>query len=83
MKRMILAAALALTLPLSTAWAADIQGKVKQIEMKQRVMTLEDGTKLYWTDSMTVTEIKQGSAVKATYEVRDGQFVLTNITVVE
>ena len=82
MKRLILAMAL-LLVPLSGAWAMDMEGKVKQIEVNQRVMTLDDGTKLYWTDSVTVKEIKQGAQVKATYEEKDGKFVLTNIQVVK
>jgi hypothetical protein len=72
-----------LALPLAGAWAADMEGQVKQIEVNQRVITREDGTKLYWTDSMTVKEIKQGAQVKATYEEKDGTFVLTNIQIVK
>ena len=83
MKKLILAVAMALALPVAGAWAADMEGKVKQIEVNQRVLTLEDGTKLYWTDSVTVKEIKQGAQVKATYEEKDGKFVLTNIQIVK
>ena len=83
MKKLMLAVALVLALPVAGAWAGDMEGKVKQIEVNQRVITLEDGTKLYWTDSVTVKEIKQGAAVKATYEEKDGKFVLTNIQIVK
>ena len=83
MKTLILAVAMALALPVAGAWAGDREGKVKQIEVNQRVLTLEDGTKLYWTDSVTVKEIKQGAQVKATYEEKDGKFVLTNIQIVK
>ena len=54
MKKLILAVAMALALPVAGAWAGDMEGKVKQIEVNQRVLTLEDGTKLYWTDIVTV-----------------------------
>ena len=83
MKKLILAVAMALALPVAGAWAGDMEGKVKQIEVNQRVLTLEDGTKLSWTDSVTVKEIKQGAQVKATYEEKDGKFVLTNIQIVK
>jgi Cu/Ag efflux protein CusF len=83
MKKLILAVAMVLALPVASAWAGDMEGKVKQIEINQRVLTLEDGTKLYWTDSVTVKEIKQGAQVKATYEEKDGKFVLTNIQIVK
>ena len=83
MKKLILAVVMALALPVAGAWAGDMEGKVKQIEVNQRVLTLEDGTKLYWTDSVTVKEIKQGAQVKATYEEKDGKFVLTNIQIVK
>ena len=83
MKRLILAAAIALVFPVASASAAEIQGRVQRIEVNKRVMTLQDGTKLYWTEGVTVTEVQEGAMVKATYEERKGQFVLTNITVVE
>ena len=83
MKRLILAAAIALMFPVASASAADIQGKVQRIEVDQRVMTLQGGTKLYWTEGVTVTEVQEGAIVKATYEERNGRFVLTHITVVE
>lgn len=86
MKRAILAATLAFVVMLSAglAAAADMQGTIKTIEVKQKILTLEDGTKLYWTDNATVTEsVKSGAKVTATYEEKDGRLVLTKIVVVQ
>jgi hypothetical protein len=64
--------------------AHDLQGKVKSIEVNQRVLTLEDATELYWTDTVTVTEsVRSGALVKATYEERGGRFMLTRLEVLQ
>jgi len=86
MKRMILAATLALVVVASAGLAAagDMEGKIKTIEVNQKVLTLEDGTQLYWTDSVTVTEaVQSGALVRATYEEQDGRFMLTRIEVLQ
>jgi hypothetical protein len=86
MKRMILAATLALAVlgAAGPTAAADVEGKIKSVEVNQRVLTLEDGTQLYWTESVTVTEaVKSGALVRATYEDQGGQFVLTSLEVLE
>jgi Protein of unknown function (DUF1344) len=64
--------------------AGDMEGKIKTIEVNQKVLTLEDGTQLYWTDSITVTEaVQSGALVRATYEDQGGRFMLTRIEVLE
>jgi hypothetical protein len=89
MKRTILAGMLALVVALSAGAGAagnahDLQGKVKSIEVNQRVLTLEDATELYWTDTVTVTEsVLSGALVKATYEERGGRFMLTRLEVLQ
>jgi hypothetical protein len=87
MKRALVAAVLALAVTFtagSVVWAADMQGQVKTIQVNERVMTLSDGTKLYWTESITVSQdIKEGTMVKATYEPQGDRFVLTKIEVVK
>jgi Cu/Ag efflux protein CusF len=67
----------------TAAWAADMEGTVKIIKINERVMTLSDGTQLYWTDKVQVQNIKEGTKVKATYEPQDGRLVLTKIEVVK
>ena len=86
MKRIIVAATLALVVVASAGLAAagDMEGKIKTIEVNQKVLTLEDGTQLYWTDSVTVTEaVQSGALVRATYEEQDGRFMLTRIEVLQ
>ena len=39
----------------SVASAADMQGAFKTIQVKERVLTLSDGTQLHWTESVTVS----------------------------
>ena len=86
MKRVVIAVVLSLFVAMAGgAWAQDVQGTVKVIEVKERVMTLDDGTKLFWTETITLApEIKAGSKVKASYEAQaDGKLVLKKIEVVK
>jgi Cu/Ag efflux protein CusF len=78
----VLAAAVAFTAG-TAAWAADMEGTVKIIKINERVMTLSDGTQLYWTDKVQVQDIKEGTKIKATYEPQDGKLVLTKLEVVK
>jgi len=87
MKRAVIAAVLALLVAVvaGEAWAQDVSGTVKVIQIKERVMTLDDGTKLFWTETQTMSpEIKPGAKVKATYEQgQDGKYLLKEIEVVK
>lgn len=86
MKRMVVAVMLSLFVVLmgGSVWADDVSGTVKVIETKERVMTLSDGTKLYWTETTTVApEIKPDAKVRATYESKDGKLLLQKIEVVK
>ena len=85
MRRIILAGTLVLTVFVSTGLAAadDVQGRVKAIEKTQKVITLDNGTKLFWTDDVpTADQLQSGDLVKARYEQRGGRFVLTEIEIV-
>ena len=88
MKRMIVAIAVVLalfaTVVAGSVWANDVAGTVKVIQVQERVLTLDDGTQLYWTEQIQVApEIKTGSKVKATYEAKDGRMMLKKIEVVK
>src|SRR5207245_4544249 len=85
MKLTILAGTLALTVLLSAGVAAanDVQGRVKAIEMTQKVITLDNGTKLFWTDDIHIADqLQSRDLVKARYVERGGRLVLTEIEIV-
>ena len=83
--RKIVGVALAFTLALSlTAAAADtLEGKVQSIDQGDRVLVLEDGTKVWLAEGLGMDQIKEGATVKASYEMRDGKPVATSIDVSE
>jgi Cu/Ag efflux protein CusF len=60
-----------------------VQGRVKAIEMTQKVITLDNGTRLFWTDDIPIAEqIQSGDLVKVRFEERGGRLVLTDIEIV-
>lgn len=63
------------------ALAADVQGKVKAVDQNGKSVTLEDGTKLMIPATVKVDKkaIKPGANVKASFEEKDGQKVVTSI----
>jgi uncharacterized protein DUF1344 len=81
--RKIFGITLALLLALSIgAWAADmIEGKIQSVDTSDRVFTLEDGTKVWVAEGLPIEKLKEGAQVKASYEVRDGKNVATDIEV--
>jgi ferric-dicitrate binding protein FerR (iron transport regulator) len=87
MKRALVAVAVALAVAFTAGagvWAADKEGMVKTIQVNERVLTLSDGTQLYWTESVQVSQdIKEGTKVLVTYEPKDGKMVLTKIEIVK
>jgi len=71
--------ALVLVAPL--AWAAEIEGKVTAVDAAG--ITLEDGTQLTIPPTVRFERmaVKPGATVKASYEEKDGQKVVTRIQV--
>jgi hypothetical protein len=85
MKLMIVVSALTLAVSLSTGLASahDVLGRVKAVELTQKVMTLEDGTRLYWTDALPIVgKIRSGDLVRVRYQERGGRLVLTEVEIV-
>ena len=78
-----LVVAVALTLPVSAAWAGDVEGKVTKWEQTTRTITLEDGTQFWITDTVKTETIKEGDRAKVTYEDRDGKKWVTIYEVVK
>jgi uncharacterized protein DUF1344 len=79
-KALGIAVALLLVLSAVTVWAADIEGKVQRVDSTDRVIVLEDGTKLWGAEGLAMDNLKEGAKVKASYEERDGKNVMTSIT---
>jgi Cu/Ag efflux protein CusF len=65
------------------AAAKTIEGKVMTVDPTGKSLTLDDGTKLTIPESAKFSraDLKPGAAVKAAYEERDGQKILTNLEV--
>src|SRR5215813_11601861 len=65
------------------AGAKTIEGKVMAVDPSGKSVTLDDGTKLMIPESVKVskTDLKPGAAVKAAYEEKDGQKVLTHLEI--
>jgi Protein of unknown function (DUF1344) len=65
------------------AAAKTIEGKVMTVDPAGTSLTLDDGTKLTIPESVKFSraDLKPGAAVKAAYEEKDGQKILTNLEV--
>lgn len=80
-KVLVIAVALLLVLSVAGAWAGEIQGKIQNVNPADRMFVLEDGTRLWVAEGLSVDTLKEGVSVKATFEERDGKKVVTNFEV--
>ena len=78
---MAIAMALMLTLGAVGAWAEQVQGKVQTVDSSERTIVLEDGTKIWVAEGVSMDNVKEGTAVKASYEERDGKKIATSLEV--
>jgi hypothetical protein len=83
MKKVLSVVALAVMLAAGAAGAAEIEGKIQTIDAGDRVFVLEDGTKLWVAEGLSMDSLKEGAKVKASYEERDGKNVTTSFDVSE
>lgn len=82
--RKMLGVTLALLFVLSVAaWAGEIEGKIQSVDPGDRVIVLEDGTKVWVAEGLSMDNLKPGATVKAMYEERDGKNVATQFEVSE
>jgi Cu/Ag efflux protein CusF len=59
-----------------------IEGQVMAVDPAGKSLTLQDGTKLTIPETVKVqTDLKPGAKVKAAYQEKDGQKILTNLEV--
>ena len=61
------------------ALSAEVQGKVRTIDAGDRVVTLEDGTRITIPDGIAIDMLKEGAEVTVSYEERDGKNQATNV----
>jgi Cu/Ag efflux protein CusF len=74
----------ALSVALSgAAFAADVQGKIKSVDASEKSFTLEDGTKVWIGEGVSIEKLKEGSDVQASYEEKDGKNMATSVEVKE
>lgn len=82
MKRLIgIVIAVLLALSAGGALAEEIQGKIQNVDPADRAFALEDGTRLWLAEGLSMADLKEGASVKATYEERDGKKVVTGLQV--
>jgi hypothetical protein len=81
--RRIVGSAIALLLGVAVvgASAEEIKGRIRSLDRNERAFTLEDGTQIWLAEGVSMTPLREGSSVKASYEERDGKKVGTSITV--
>jgi hypothetical protein len=60
-----------------------VEGKIKSLDPSGRMLTLEDGTQLTIPPTVNVPAgtLKEGAIVKASFEERSGQKVVTSLEV--
>jgi hypothetical protein len=81
--RRILGITGALLLIAGAVSAADIEGKVKSVDTTTRMIELEDGTKVWAAEGLSMDKVQEGSTVKLSYEERDGKNIATTVEVSE
>ena len=82
-KTLGLVLALLLVVSAGAAWAGDVEGKVQSMDTNDRMVVLEDGTKLWIAEGVSIEGLKEGVTVKASFEERDGKNVATSVQVTE
>jgi hypothetical protein len=73
--------ALMLALGAAGAWAEEIRGKIQTVDTAERTIVLEDGTKVWVAEGVPMDSVKEGLAIKASYEERDGKKIATSLEV--
>ena len=69
--------------PSAAGTMQQVEGKIKSLDPSGRMLTLEDGTQLTIPPSVNVSRgtLKEGAMVKASFEERSGQKVVTSLEV--
>lgn len=82
MKKMVGTAwTLLVALAVGTACAEEIQGRIKSLDTTERVIALENGTRIWVAEGLPIGTLREGAIVKASYEERDGKKIATSIEI--
>lgn len=76
-----MAVALLAVFVVGRAAAEEIQGKIKSLDTAERVIALDNGTRIWVAEGLSMNSLREGTLVKASYEERDGKKVATSIEV--
>lgn len=71
---------LALLLAVGIANAEDAKGIVKEINITEAWVLLEDGTQFALAEGVTMEELKAGDEVTVSYEMKEGKKVATAVS---
>ena len=77
----VIAALFAAALVPSVTVAADMEGRVQSVDTTERSVTLDNGAKLWLSDSIVVDTVKPGAEVKVMYEEKDGKPMVITIEI--
>jgi Cu/Ag efflux protein CusF len=77
----VIAALFAAALAPSVTGAADMEGRVQSVDTTERSVTLDNGAKLWLSDSIVVDTVKPGAEVKVMYEEKDGKPMVITIEI--
>lgn len=81
MRKLITAlSGLALLLAVGIANAEDAKGIVKEINISEAWVLLEDGTQFVLAEDVTMEELKAGDEVTVSYEMKEGKKVATSVS---
>ncbi len=72
-----------LVLGVTGAWAEDVSGKIQSVDQNERAFVLDDGSKIWVAEGVSMDALKEGASVKASYQERDGKKVATSLEVSE
>ena len=81
MRRIVTGIVTAMLLAFSAiaASAMDVQGKIQSVDPGEHTITLDNGTKIWISDTMATDDLKEGAEVKVSYEEKDGKNVATTV----
>ena len=58
------------------AWAGETEGRIQSVDPGERVVVLEDGTKLWVAEGLSLDSLREGARIRAAYEERDGKNIV-------